>query len=161
MHDVNDDDCPRMMTEIHSQDRNWCTVIAFLKCLDSPSLKYWQWLTKYEVCASFMMTVQVCVNAELWWTWQVIKCSQWHDLIVLNIQWYGVICFLRYAWWCLHIPSDKYSTVQGMIWQWAVCTSRFGDWYVTDIQVVQCGTECVSDNADLAMCVSAIRLTWQ
>ena len=39
--------------------------------LDSPRLKYWQWLTKYEVCTSFMMTIQVCVNAWLWWTWQV------------------------------------------------------------------------------------------
>ena len=34
-----------------------------------------------------------------------------------------------------------------------VCTSRFRDWYVTDLQVVQCGTECVSisDKADLAV----------
>ena len=96
-------------------------MIAFLKCLDSPSLKYWQWLTKYEVCASFMMTVQVCVNAELWWTWQMTKCSQWHDLIVLNIQWYGVICFLRYAWWCSHILSNKSSTIQGMLVWWYVC----------------------------------------
>ena len=62
--------------------------------LDSPRLKYWQWLTKYEVCASFMMTVQVCVNAWL----------------------------LRYAWWCLHILCDMYSIVQGMLaWWW--CTS--------------------------------------
>jgi len=51
----------------------------------------------------------------------MVKCSQWHDLIVLNIQWYGVICFLRYAWWCSHILSDKYSTVQGMLVWWYVC----------------------------------------
>ena len=96
-------------------------MIAFLKCLDSPRLKCWQWLTKCEACASFMMTVQVWVNAELWWTWQMIKCSQWHDLIVLNIQWYGVICFLRYAWRCSHILSNKSSTIQGMLVWWYVC----------------------------------------
>ena len=51
----------------------------------------------------------------------MIKCSQWHDLIVLNIQWYGVICFLRYAWLCSHILSNKSSIIQGMLVWWYVC----------------------------------------
>ena len=66
----------------------------------SPNLKestviVWDWLWSWKPRT---FCDEVCVNAELWWAWQVIKCSQWHDLIVFNIQWYEVMCFLRYAW---------------------------------------------------------------
>ena len=96
---------------------------SLVQICSSPNLKeatviVWDWLWSWK---PRIFCDEVCVNAELWWTWQVLKCPQWHDSIVLNIQWYGMICFLRYAWWCSHILSNKSNTIQGMLVWWYVC----------------------------------------
>ena len=45
-----------------------------------------------------------------------------HDNDEYTVIWSDMFWLLRYAWWCLHILSDKYSTIQGMLtWWW--CTS--------------------------------------
>ena len=95
--------------------------------LDSPRLKYRQWLTKYEVCASFMMTIQVCVNAWLWWTWQVWFAYLGSD--IPDCDWVSMTV------WLWHLQQKKCQVTSDIMFtqwhEWVVIESD--GWYDRDM----------------------------
>ena len=95
-------------------------------------------------CDDILLCTMMCtfyMHITCWWWWWVFDDddSTYPTTLMYNL------------WWCSAIAKQRYFSDCG--WQWTVCSSRFRDWYVTDLQVVQCGTECVSisDKADLAV----------
>jgi len=95
-------------------------------------------------CDDILLCTMMCtfyMHITCWWWWWVFDDddSTYPMTLMYNL------------WWCSAIAKQRYFS--DCVWQWTVCTSRFRDWYVTDLQVGQCGTECVSisDKADLAV----------
>ena len=102
------------------------------------------WCMLYDILLCTMMCT-FYMHITCWWWWWVFDDddSTYPTTLMYNL------------WWCSTLAKQKYFS--DCEWQWMMCTSRFRDWYVTDLQVMQYGTECVSvsDRADLAVISAA------
>ena len=129
------------------KDRNYerkCIFQYSVKCVNSVIFYTHKHVQEWVNCVDSMSKQQ--------WMWQFVLWEYSFMLCtVCYVLWFDDTWFDNNLWWCSALAKQKYFS--DCEWQWMVCTSRFRDWYVTDLQVVQCGSECVSisDKADLAV----------